>query len=238
MDCRAGPGNDAWYEYAALADAVLVYHLQRSVFLQPCHEPATSIVELRPPAVIVKPEIEYVRRAGLDRHSLGRRDVVDVGRGHRKIHRPIRVRIVHHVHLGSEHLSRECRPVRAKAGELHTCGINEPDRILGRPPQSATGLHQHRCRQFGKYLPRSLAIGIRHRRTLHSSSTQMIKPRLVAFQPGRYHFPASSSAWARGPSSVSLARSSGLVRLPVLVSSSRIQASLSMGIGISGVIAE
>src|SRR5262249_52251172 len=51
------------------------------------------------------------------------------------------------------------------------------------------------------------------------------------------HFPTSSSALARGPSSVNLARSSGLVRLPVLVRSSRIQASLSTGIGISGVTA-
>ena len=70
----------------------------------------------------------------------------------------------------------------------------------------------------------------------------VVKGRSIGAAPGDTdklpHVPASSSAWARGPSSVSLARSSGLVRLPVLVSNSRIQASISMGIGISGVIAE
>src|ERR1700704_1275280 len=51
------------------------------------------------------------------------------------------------------------------------------------------------------------------------------------------HFPTSASALARGPPSVILARSSGLVRLPVLVSRSFIQASLSIGIGMAGSIA-
>src|SRR5215470_8989075 len=52
------------------------------------------------------------------------------------------------------------------------------------------------------------------------------------------YFPTNSSARSRGPPSASLARSTGLVRLPVLVRSSFIHVSLSIGIGISGSIAE
>src|SRR5262249_36536971 len=54
-------------------------------------------------------------------------------------------------------------------------------------------LHQLRRRQFRKYVPRSLAVGIRHRRTLHRSSTQVVKPCLVAFQTGH---PAQTKARA------------------------------------------
>ena len=79
---------------AILGDAVLMHHCERGVFLQPRHEATASIIELRPPPIIVKPEVVDVGRARFDRHRFGRRDVVDVGRRDRKINRAIRVRII------------------------------------------------------------------------------------------------------------------------------------------------
>ena len=56
--------------------------------------------------------------------GFGRRDVVDVGWRHRKVHRVIGIRIIDNVRLGAEDIGRECRPVFAQAGEPQAGRIN------------------------------------------------------------------------------------------------------------------
>jgi hypothetical protein len=45
-------------------------------------------------------------------------------------------------------------------------------------------LLQHLREQLAEHLPWPIGIGIRHRRTLHRRSAQMIEPRLVALHTG------------------------------------------------------
>jgi len=171
-------------DVAALGHLVFMHDGQRRILLQPRHEPAAGIVDPRPPSIIVIAEIEHGRRAGLDRHRLGGRDVVDVGRRHRKIDRPVRVRIVDDMDLGAADISREARPVGAQARQSQARGIDEPHGLASRPSQRAMRLRQHRTAKFAEHLGGPIPIGIRQRRALHRHRTHVIEPRLVARHAG------------------------------------------------------
>src|ERR1022692_4202758 len=64
---------------AVLRHVVFLRHREWSVLLQPRHEAAAGIIELRPPAIVVITEVVHVGRAGFDRHDFGSGNVVDVG---------------------------------------------------------------------------------------------------------------------------------------------------------------
>lgn len=171
------------HNIAVLGDTVCLDHAERSVLLQPRHEATTGLIEPRPPAIIVITEIVNVGCTRLDRHGFGGCDVVDLGRCHRKVNRPIGIRIVDDMRLGPEHIGRKCRPAPAQAGEPNTGGIDQPDRVSRCPPQPAMRLRQHLSEQLAEHLPGPLRVGVRHRRTLHRRRAHVIKPCLVACHP-------------------------------------------------------
>ena len=110
-------------------------------FLQPRHEAAAGLVQPRPPAIIVVTEVVDVGCPRLDRHGFGGCDVVDLGRRHRKVDRPIGVRIVNNMHFGAEHIGRKCRPAFAQTGEPNTGGIKSrtASAVVRRSPRCACG---------------------------------------------------------------------------------------------------
>lgn len=62
--------------------------------LQAGDDPASGIVEFGPPGVVIIAKIKDIGGVRLDRHGLGRRDVVDSGNADGGINRAVGVRIV------------------------------------------------------------------------------------------------------------------------------------------------
>src|SRR6516225_6036711 len=85
----------------ALRHRQLLHHSERRVGLEAGDNPALRGVEPSPPGIIVIAEIKDIGGARLDRHLLGRGDVVDVGRAHRGVDRTIGVGVIDDVHLGA-----------------------------------------------------------------------------------------------------------------------------------------
>src|SRR6266849_9721901 len=67
--------------------------MERRVFLEPRHDTAAGVVQRSPPAIIIIAEVENVGSASLDRHRLGRGDIVDVRLGDHVIDRTAQVGI-------------------------------------------------------------------------------------------------------------------------------------------------
>src|SRR3989442_1799865 len=94
------------HNITVLGNAVLLYHAERSVLLQPRHEAAAGVIEPRPPAIIVITEVVDVGCSRLDRHGFGGRDVVDVGGWYRQVNRPLGIPSVVRIRPGRAHNDR------------------------------------------------------------------------------------------------------------------------------------
>ena len=155
--------------------------VKRRVLLQPRHEAAAGLVKLRPPAIVVVAEVEDVGGAGLDRHGFGRRDVVDVGRRHRKVDRSIGIGIVDDVRLGAAHVGRKGRPIRAQTGSAaswwnRSAGPHPRSSAAARDaPAPASGVNRSPNTCHGRSLLASDSVVARHRR-----GAEVIEPCLVA----------------------------------------------------------
>ena len=158
--------------------------VERRVGLEAGDDPAAGGVEFGPPGIVVIAEIEDIGGARLDRHLLGRGDVVDVGRGDRGIDRTVGIGIVDHVHLGAADPGREPRPVGAAFVQAHARGIDQVGRLGELAAQPAMGLLHHHRQQLGEHRDRPLRVGIREGRAPHRIRAEVVEPRRMARKSG------------------------------------------------------
>ena len=118
-------------------------HRQRGIGFEPGDDAALRGVELGPPRIIVIAEIKDIGSAGLDRHRLSGGDVVDPGRGDRRIDRPVGVGIVDDVQLGAAHALGKARPIAAARVEPQTARIDQIGGLGEAPAQPAMGPADH-----------------------------------------------------------------------------------------------
>jgi len=131
-------------------DRSMLDDLKRRIGLEPRNNAAASLIEPRPPAIIVIAEVENVGRPPLDRHRLGGRDVIHVGRGHHEIKRLVGVRIVDDVRLSAENPRRKRRPTTTQTAQLHAGRIDQVCGPVQVPAQAAMDLIQNHSQQVAE----------------------------------------------------------------------------------------
>ena len=164
----------------ALCDGALSNHAQLGIDLQPRDDPATSGIELGPPAVIVIAEVEDIGCAGRDRHGLGGSDVIDVGRRDGGIDRAIGTRVIDDVHFGAADAGRELRPVLAQRAQSKASGVDEMHGFASLAPQTTRNSAGQMRKQAAEYLPRPLRIGVRQRGAGHLLAAEVVELRRMA----------------------------------------------------------
>lgn len=109
-------------------------HPQRGVRLQPrddaavggvelplrCHSSgcaAETFRQLRPSGIVIIAEVKDIGCASLDRHLLGRSNVVDTGGRKTEIEQAVGIRVIDDMSLGAAQLVGEARPLGAEAAE-------------------------------------------------------------------------------------------------------------------------
>ena len=117
--------------------------MERRIFLEPRHDTAAGIVQRRPPAIIVIAEVEDIGGAGLDRHRLGRGDVVDIGLGDHVIDRTAQVGIIDDMRLGAADLGGKPRPIGPDARQMQAGRVDQAHRIAQLAAQAARRHRQH-----------------------------------------------------------------------------------------------
>ena len=156
---------------------------QAGVGLEAGDQAAAGPVHGGPPAVIVVAQIEDIGGAGLDRHGLGRGDVVDLGGGHGGIDRPVGIGIVDHVQLGACGGGGKAGPLGAQPAEPQPGGIDQIGGFAQRPAQAALRLRHHQREQLGEQRAGAGGIGVGQARARHRPPTDVVEPRRVALQP-------------------------------------------------------
>jgi len=157
-------------------------HRQRRVGFEPGDDAALRPVELGPPVVIVIAQVKHIGRPRLDRHRLGRGDVVDIGGGDHGIDRPVAVGIIDDVHLGAACRIGKARPRRAAPIKLEAARIDQINRIAQRPAQMPVGAADHPREPLAENRGRAVRIGIGQGRALHRPRAEMVQPRPMALQ--------------------------------------------------------
>ena len=157
-------------------------HRERRIGLELRDNATAGLMQPRPPAVVVVTEVENVGRSRLDRHLLGDRDVIDVGRSHHEIKRLVGIRIVDDVRLGAANSCRKRRPIAAQTAQLHARGIDQTDAIANFATISTLQLRHQRRQQAGKHFEGTRSISRRERRLRNGAASEMIKLARVASQ--------------------------------------------------------
>ena len=149
-------------------------HRERRIGLELRDNATAGLMQPRPPAVVVVTEVENVGRSRLDRHLLGDRDVIDVGRSHHEIKRLVGIRIVDDVRLGAANSCRKRRPIAAQTAQLHARGIDQTDAIANFATISTLQLRHQRRQQAGKHFEGTRSISRRERRLRNGAASEMI----------------------------------------------------------------
>ncbi len=127
---------------------------KRRIGLQSRDDAAACFIEPRPPSVVVIAKIKHIGRFRLDRHLLGGRDVVDVGRCHHQVQRLVSIGIVDDVGFGPADAGRKRCPMAAQAAQLHAGRIDQANAIADFPSIAGLQLLHQRRKQAAKHFRR------------------------------------------------------------------------------------